>query len=59
MVDSLGVDVCVVLKEEGGHLQAAGVAGPEEGGPLAPIPRVHLMQYNSGINIQFACKNVP
>ncbi len=44
MVDSLGVDVRVVLKEEGGHLQAAGVAGPEEGGPLAPIPRVHLKE---------------
>ncbi len=44
MVDSLGVDVRVVLQEEGGHLQAAGVAGPEEGGPLAPIPRVHLVE---------------
>jgi hypothetical protein len=43
MVYSLGVDVCIVLKEKGGHLQAAGVTGPEEGGPLAPIPRVHLV----------------
>ncbi len=49
VVDALGVDICAMLEEEGGHLQAGGVAGPQEGGPQAPVPRIHLQEVDRSV----------